>query len=71
MINEKKIKLAIKFNKQQELYPELVEHLIRQRYTISQELAIHRQRDTKVAEFNEYNTYCESCKAEAKRSLKM
>lgn len=70
-MNEKKIKLAIKFNKQQELYPELVEELIRQRYTITQELALNRQRDTKVEEFNEYNTYCENCKVEAKRILKM
>ena len=68
-MNEKKLKLAIKFNKQQELYPELVEELIRQRYTITQELALNRQRDTKVDAFNEYNTYCENCKVEAKRIL--
>ena len=68
-MDNKKIQLAIKFNKQDKLYPELVEELIRQRYTISQELAIHRQRDTKPTEFANYNAYCEECKVEAKRVL--
>jgi len=70
-MDNKKIQLAIKFGKQEELYPALVEELIRQRYNISQELAIHRQRDTKPTEFAEYNSYCEECKATAKRILKM
>ncbi len=47
-------------------YEELVISLIRQKYTINQELAILRQRDTKPDEFEEYNTYCEECKAKAK-----
>lgn len=70
-MDNKKIQLAIKFNKQDKLYPELVEELIRQRYTISQELAINRQRDTKPTQFEEYNSYCENCKAEAKKLLGM
>lgn len=70
-MDEKKIKLAIKFGKQDKLYPALVEELIRQRYNISQELAINRQRDTKPTQFEEYNSYCEECKATAKRILKM
>ena len=70
-MDNKKIQLAIKFNKQDKLYSALVEELIRQRYNISQELAIHRQRDTKPTEFATYNSYCEECKATAKRILKM
>jgi hypothetical protein len=70
-MDNKKIQLAIKFGKQDKLYPELVEELIRQRYNISQELAIHRQRDTKPTEFANYNAFCEECKATAKRILKM
>lgn len=70
-MDNKKIQLAIKFGKQDKLYPELVEELIRQRYTISQELAIHRQRDTKPIEFANYNAFCEECKATAKRVLKI
>ena len=50
-------------------YEELVEKKIRQRYTLSQELAILRQRDTKPTEYQEYFNYCEACKAEAKKSL--
>ena len=47
-------------------YEELVVQKIRERYTIDDELAILRQRDTKQDEFAEYNDFCEQCKAEAK-----
>lgn len=47
-------------------YEELVVMKIRERYTIDDELAILRQRDTKQDEFAEYNEYCEQCKAEAR-----
>jgi hypothetical protein len=47
-------------------YEERVEILIRQRYSISAEFAILRQRDTKPEEFAEYNAYAEQCKIEAK-----
>lgn len=46
-----------------------VERRIRERYTLSQELAILRQRDTKPDEFAEYNAYAERCKAESKAAL--
>ncbi len=41
-----------------------IEQLIRLRYSISDELAILRQRDTKPDEFAEYNDYAEQCKIE-------
>lgn len=44
-----------------------VEALIRERYTVSDELAILRQRDTKPEEFEQYNAYCEECKMHAKQ----
>lgn len=47
-------------------YEQLVVSKIRERYTIDQELAILRQRDTKPEEFAEYNSYVEQCKTEAK-----
>lgn len=50
-------------------YENLVESKIRQRYTLSQELAILRQRDTKQSEYQEYFNYCEACKAEAKTEI--
>ena len=47
-------------------YEERVEQLIREKYSINQELAIQRQRETKPDEFEEYFAYCEECKAKAK-----
>lgn len=47
-------------------YPAVVEGLIRERYSISDELAIQRQRETKPEEFAEYNNFCEYCKSEAR-----
>lgn len=47
-------------------YENEVVRLIRQRYSINQELAILRQRDIKPEEFNQYNLYAEECKAKAK-----
>ena len=50
-------------------YEERVEQLIRERYSLNEELAIQRQRDTKVEEFNEYYAYCEECKQIAKEEV--
>ena len=40
---------------------------IRQKYSVDDELAILRQRDTKPDEFAEYNEYVEQVKAEEKQ----
>ena len=50
-------------------YMEYVDRLIRRKYSVSAELAILRQRDTKPEEFAEYNAYAEECKARAKREF--
>lgn len=47
-------------------YNEEVNSMIRQRYSLSEELAILRQRDTKPGEFAVYNEYAEECKAKVK-----
>lgn len=47
-------------------YGETVNELIRRKYTLSEELAILRQRGTKAEEFKAYNAYAESCKEEAR-----
>ena len=47
-------------------YEERVEQLIREKYSINQELAIQRQRETKPGEFEEYFAYCEECKTKSK-----
>lgn len=48
------------------LYAEKVDMLVREKYTISDELAILRQRDTKPEEFQKYFDYVEECKKRAK-----
>ena len=52
-----------------ELYESMIIRKIRQRYSVNQELAILRQRDTKPNEFAEYNAFVEQCKAEVKEEL--
>ena len=47
-------------------YEEKVVSLIRERYSLDEELAIQRQRDTKPDEFKVYFDYCEECKIRAK-----
>lgn len=50
-------------------YPQLVENKIRKKYSMSAELAILRQRNSKPEEFATYNSFCELCKVEAKTEL--
>lgn len=47
-------------------YDLLVEKYIRERYTVSQELALLRQKDTKPDEYAAYYAYAEECKERAK-----
>lgn len=50
-------------------YSEKVVAAIREKYSIDEELAIQRQRDTKPEEFQEYFEYCEFCKKQIKEGL--
>lgn len=47
-------------------YSEKVVAAIREKYSLDEELALQRQRDTKPEEFQEYFNYCEECKAKYK-----
>ena len=58
-------------NELQQQYENAVNTLIREKYTLSQELAILRQRDSKPEEYAAYNEYCETCKAQAKAKYKI
>lgn len=49
-------------------YGKRVEALIRERYSMSQEIAINRQRDTKPTEWQEYYDFCEECKRKAREA---
>lgn len=50
-------------------YIEKVKELIKEKYTIEDELALHRQREAKSNEFAEYSQFCEDCKIRAKELL--
>jgi len=45
---------------------EHINDLIRERYSLSDELAILRQRDEKPEEYKEYFAFCEECKKQVK-----
>lgn len=53
----------------EEQYKQRVIELIRERYSVDDELAILRQRDSKVEEFNEYNAFVESVKVIAHNEI--
>lgn len=53
----------------EEDYGNQVNDLIRRRYSLSEELAILRQKDEKPDEYRKYFAFCEECKANAKLEL--
>ena len=55
--------------RKEEDYYVMVEAYIREKYSLSAELAILRQRDVKIDEFNEYDVYAEFCKNRAKEEI--
>ena len=62
-------KLVLKNISKDRLYPNLVSRLIRERYSVDDEMAILRQRDTKPEEYEAYNAFCEECKAKARKEI--
>lgn len=52
-------------------YEQRVQQSIRERYSVDDELAILRQRDTKPDEFAAYFEYAEQCKAQAKKQMQL
>lgn len=53
----------------EEQYKNRIIELVREEYSVDDELAILRQRDTKIDEFNSYNTFVEECKVTARREI--
>lgn len=68
-MNSLELKLAKKNNSVEELYHQRVVELLREKYSVNEELSILRQRDTKTEEFNEYNSFVEECKSKAKEEI--
>lgn len=52
-------------------YKEYVDVLIRQKYSLAEELAIQRQRDEKPDEFKIFYAYCEQCKEIARKKYNL
>lgn len=50
-------------------YEQVVEDLIRIRYTANSEFAILRQKEVKQEEYTAYYVYCEECKSYAKQLI--
>ena len=48
---------------------ELIKSLVAQKYSVEDEIAILRQKDSKPDEYQEYNTYVENCKNLVKQWL--
>ena len=43
-------------------YDTIVNAMVREKYPLDRELALHRQREIKTEEFQAYFDYCEKCK---------
>ena len=65
MMDAKTIRLMVRAGRGQEAYALRVGELVRARYSVSDELAILRQREDKPEEFQAYNAFAEACKAAA------
>lgn len=52
-------------------YKEYVDVLIRQKYSLAEELAIQRQRDEKPDEFKIFYAFCEQCKEIARKKYNL
>lgn len=53
----------------QHLYELKVDSLIRSKYTLSQELSILRQQESKSDEYKAYFAFCEQCKINARKKI--
>jgi hypothetical protein len=57
------------YDETEKIKADKINRLIRRKYSVSAELAVMRQRDTKPEEFEAYFAYVEECKAQVKREM--
>lgn len=57
------------FDETERIKADKINRLIRRRYSVSAELAVMRQRDTKPEEFEAYFAYVEECKSQVKEEM--
>lgn len=63
---EKKIVTAKVQKSEYKDYPDAVVKMIREKYTVDDELSILRQKDIKAEQFTEYFNFVEECKRKAR-----
>jgi hypothetical protein len=68
-VKKRLVDLAKLNGTEEDILGDLVTKKIRVRYSLSKELAVNRKREVRPDEFEEMNTYIESCIAEAKKEL--
>lgn len=70
-LTKEKVKLAKENGLLEKVYGEEVNDLIRLKYSQHEENAIYRHKlnGTDKGEFEEFNTYCEECKAKALETI--
>lgn len=68
-MDEKTLQMLVATGRAAEAYTQRVGQLVRERYSINDELAILRQREDKPEEFQAYNDFAEACKVQANREV--
>ncbi len=68
-MTETQLLLAHKNGTAEEEYGALVNRLLRERYSLSEELALLRRREETPEEFAAYNAYAEACKQKARATV--
>lgn len=68
-MTEAERKLMQKNDEMERIKAYKINRIIRRKYSISAELAVMRQRDTKPEEFEEYFAYVEACKEKVKMDM--
>lgn len=69
MMDAKTMRMLVKAGRGEEAYALRVGELVRAKYSVSDELALLRQREDKTEEFAAYNAFAEVCKERAHREV--
>ena len=64
-MKDQKLLLMQKCGEEDVYYGDLVNRLVRERYSLSEELSLLRRRDERPDEFSAYSEYVEACKERA------
>ena len=68
-MKDQKLLLMQKCGEEDAYYGDLVNRLVRRRYSLSEELSLLRRREECPEEFLAYTEYAEACKREAREAM--